>query len=149
MILQTAPAIAEIIQLDQWVIWKYVEGHDKDGNLKQDKPLFNLHTGYQGSHSNPAHWSSYDHAIAAATVHAAAGLGFVFSENWMDVAIQKRARSRRGHSALSVCAIATPRSAQAEPASRSGCVAHCRQPSSNHSARTSALKSTPNSATSR
>jgi len=78
--LQTAPTIAELIQLDQWVIWKYVEGRDKDGNPKLDKPLFNPHTGYQGSHSNPAHWSSYDQAITAAAAYAAAGLGFVFSE---------------------------------------------------------------------
>src|SRR5262245_55222282 len=71
--LQTVPAITELIQLDQWVIYK----------SKSDKAPRRLNEAGDkligASHSNPDHWVSYDHAIRTAAAMAAAGVGFVFS----------------------------------------------------------------------
>ena len=77
-IAERVPGIAELTQLDQWVVSKYVERHDKDGNLKYDKPPFSPHTGYQCSHSEPEDWGSYEAAIAI--LPRFLWLGFVFSE---------------------------------------------------------------------
>ena len=74
------PAIAELAQLDQWVISKPVR---RRGKL--DKPPFspildaNHSEPWMCSHSDPSHWSSYDTARAA--LHGFAWLGFVFHES--------------------------------------------------------------------
>jgi hypothetical protein len=79
-----APAIAELAQLDQWVISKYVPRRGKRGKL--DKPPFSpiidaMHTEpWMCSPSNPADWSSYDTARAALSRYSFQWLGFVFHE---------------------------------------------------------------------
>jgi hypothetical protein len=69
-------ALAELAQLDQWVVWKYITR-----NGKQDKPPFTLNDGLGSlrwaSHSQPADWLSY--AAAREAQHCGDGLGFVFS----------------------------------------------------------------------
>jgi primase-polymerase (primpol)-like protein len=72
----SCPALAEIAQLDQWVISKYVQGRDKDGNVKRDKPPFSPHTKRKCSHSDPLDWSSYETAVSA--LPGFDWLGFVF-----------------------------------------------------------------------
>lgn len=80
--LDRQPAIAELAQLDQWVISKYVP---KNGKL--DKPPFSplldaKHTKpWQCSHSNPAHWAGYDAAFSTLTHYRFLWMGFVFHES--------------------------------------------------------------------
>lgn len=65
-------AHAELASLDQWV----VSGHDKTPqrlNERADRLI-------GASHSEPAHWTSYAAATAAAARFGAAGVGFVFSD---------------------------------------------------------------------
>src|SRR6266545_3840076 len=75
-----APAIAELAQLDQWVISKPVP---RKGKI--DKPPFSPILDDQHdepwmcSHSNPEHWGSYDTARAA--LRGFSWLGFVFHES--------------------------------------------------------------------
>lgn len=72
--LVSLPALAELAQLDQWVI--YQSATDKAPrrlNERADKLI-------GASHSDPAHWVSYDNAIATAAALGAAGVGFVFSD---------------------------------------------------------------------
>ncbi len=63
-------ALAELAQLDQWVISKLVDGQ---------KPPFSPHTRHMCSHSNPADWSSYQAARAA--LPGFTWLGFVFHDS--------------------------------------------------------------------
>ena len=86
------PALAELAQLDQWVISKLVQARDKagrlvyadDGSPKLDKPPFSPlldkdhKKPWRCSHSAPEHWASYDTARAA--LPGFAWLGFVFHE---------------------------------------------------------------------
>ena len=80
--LDRQPAIAELAQLDQWVISKYVP---KNGKL--DKPPFSplldaKHTKpWQCNHSNPAHWAGYDAAFSTLTRYRFLWMGFVFHES--------------------------------------------------------------------
>lgn len=71
-------ALAELAQLNQWVVSRPVRRRDKHGNIKVDKPPFSPHTGYQCSHSNAAAWSNYADAHAARMRMGFAWLGFVF-----------------------------------------------------------------------
>lgn len=81
-LLDQAPAIAELAQLDQWVISKYVP---RRGKL--DKPPFSPlldaeHTKpWQCSHSEPSHWASYDVAFSTLTSYRFLWMGFVFHES--------------------------------------------------------------------
>jgi hypothetical protein len=81
-------ALAELAQLDQWVVSRPVIKLDKQGNIvydeagnpKIDKPPFSPHTGYQCSHSKPAAWSSYQDAQAARARFGFPWLGFAFHQ---------------------------------------------------------------------
>ena len=69
------PAIAELAQLDQWVVSKPVRRRNKI-----DKPPFSPHTRRMCSHSNPEHWGSYKDAQAAREQFGFSWLGIVFHE---------------------------------------------------------------------
>ena len=74
------PTIAELAQLDQWVISKPVRRRGKF-----DKPPFSPildddhKKPWMCSHSEPSHWSCYDTARAA--LPGFSWLGFVFHES--------------------------------------------------------------------
>ena len=83
---QLLPAIAELAQLDQWVISKLVPQRNKQGKvvrdefgkIKFDKPPFNPNTRIKCGHSDPSQWGSYDTARAA--LPGFMWLGFVFHD---------------------------------------------------------------------
>ncbi len=77
MTLYEAPAhpaaLAELAQLDQWVVSKPIR---RKGKI--DKPPFSPYSHEMCSHSNPAQWGSY--ADARAALAGFAWLGFVFHD---------------------------------------------------------------------
>lgn len=70
-------ALEELKSIDQWVSWKYV----KRGTGKPTKPPVDPNTGRGASHSNPAHWASFEKAEWCSKKNNLAGVGFVLSEN--------------------------------------------------------------------
>ena len=70
-------AIDELRQHKQWVAWRYLL---RPGASAPTKPPVSPITGSGASHSNPAHWSSYEVAEAFAKRRNLAGVGFVLSE---------------------------------------------------------------------
>jgi primase-polymerase (primpol)-like protein len=67
----------ELTGLRQWLIWRYIQKPDKP---KPDKVPYST-MGYQASHGNPDHWSTFECALAAAARPGFAdGVGFVFGE---------------------------------------------------------------------
>jgi primase-polymerase (primpol)-like protein len=63
---------ADLTERDHWLLWR------RERNTKVPYQI----TGYMASSTNPAHWSTFDSALAAwrRRPRAYAGLGFVFSE---------------------------------------------------------------------
>ena len=74
------PAIRELQQHKQWVAWKY---EWREGSNKPTKPPVNPHTGYGASHSKPATWSTYEHALERAQRDKLAGVGFVVADDYL------------------------------------------------------------------
>lgn len=65
-----------IVSLNQWLCWRTQKRNDKPTKI----PV-NPHTGSFGSATNPDSWASFDEARGYAIDGAAAGLGFVFTED--------------------------------------------------------------------
>jgi putative DNA primase/helicase len=62
-------------QRDQWVLWQYAT---RDGKLT--KIPFNARTGYEADATDPATWSTFEHAVEAHRKSSLwSGIGFVFS----------------------------------------------------------------------
>lgn len=77
------PAIEELKKYPNWICWRKQPHPTKEGKSK--KPIISAVTGANGSHSNPADWTTYEKAKAFYILNKArfslAGLGFVFSHN--------------------------------------------------------------------
>jgi P4 family phage/plasmid primase-like protien len=67
---------ASLIELAQWVCWKYIE---RGG--KQTKVPFNPKTGGSASTTDPTTWSSFEDAVLAWRSGEHAGVGFVFTSD--------------------------------------------------------------------
>jgi RecA-family ATPase len=66
---ENIPALNELKKINQWVAWK-LSGRDKI-------PV-NPHTGWNGSHSKPETWGTYQQALARAQADNLPGVGFVW-----------------------------------------------------------------------
>ena len=71
-------ALDELRQYRQWVAWRYLL---RPGATTPTKPPNSAITGSGASHSNPAHWSSYEEAEAFAKRRNIPGVGFALSED--------------------------------------------------------------------
>jgi len=67
----------ELKAYDQWVVWKW---ETRKG--KPTKPLYNVVTGKNASHSDPETWGTFKQAVAAYETPDSGfdGIGFVFAE---------------------------------------------------------------------
>jgi hypothetical protein len=68
---------AEILQLRQWVAWRYGETRP---NGKKSKLPINPRTGYRAGTDKPETWASYSAAVEVAKLYGLAGIGFMFSQ---------------------------------------------------------------------
>ena len=84
-------ALEELSTHRQWVAWKIDMRAGADGVLKPTKPPVNPHNGYGASHSNPAHWGTYEQAEACAMRRKLPGVGFVVTEtdNFVGIDLDK------------------------------------------------------------
>jgi len=66
----------ELRKLNQWVAWK---PKTQDGKIK--KIPVNPSTGRNAVVTDPATWTTFDHAVSYSSKIKDAGIGFVFTEN--------------------------------------------------------------------
>ncbi|MEO8593494.1 MAG: hypothetical protein ABI759_09235 [Candidatus Solibacter sp.] len=72
--LSTIPAILELAERRQWVVWR---GEDRDGNAT--KVPYDPGSGWHASVTDPTTWSEYDSATAACRDGDFSGIGFVLT----------------------------------------------------------------------
>ncbi|HEY3297017.1 MAG TPA: hypothetical protein VGK34_00035, partial [Armatimonadota bacterium] len=72
---------SELIQREQWVVWRLIDKGEKkaDGSPKFSKVPFDAKSGDPASSTGPETWCSYATAVAA--VHEYSGIGFVFHKD--------------------------------------------------------------------
>jgi Protein of unknown function (DUF3987) len=75
--LPDVPAIQRLKSRRQWVCWRY----EDRGGAKPTKVPYQPATGFKASTSNPAHWGTYDQAVARAQRGRFDGIGFVLSDD--------------------------------------------------------------------
>lgn len=69
---------AELLQLPQWVVWRY---ETRQGQDKPTKVLYNPATGARADSTEPATWASFTDTCAAFSRGRWDGLGFVVTED--------------------------------------------------------------------
>jgi hypothetical protein len=74
--LPNLPAMRTLQALRQWLCWRWAE---RDG--RKTKIPMSPHNGLGASVTNPAHWGSYDQAMAQARRRHHDGVGFVLTED--------------------------------------------------------------------
>lgn len=72
------PAIAELVALPRWVVWKYVWNKESQ---KWTKPPFIPGAGFRASINKPAHWDTYERAARVARERNFDGVGFVLTDD--------------------------------------------------------------------
>src|SRR5579872_2271857 len=71
----------ELKQLNRWLVWRYIWDANKtrkDGSgLKGDwtKPPFDYKSHYRGDGTNPANWTTFDHALKVWEQYEYDGIG--------------------------------------------------------------------------
>ncbi len=73
--------------IPHWVVWSYTERAPG----KWDKPPMQLN-GFLASPNNPAHWTTFEKAKAAVLLKKFDGVGFVFTEDFVGIDLDKSIR---------------------------------------------------------
>lgn len=75
-------AAAELRALTQWVLWRFEYRKSKDGDWELTKVPVSAATGRNAKSDDPATWSTFEAAVAAAQrSNGRLGIGFVFTSN--------------------------------------------------------------------
>lgn len=77
----------ELKKVPHWVVWSWTE----KAPGKWDKPPMQL-SGYLASPTDPSHWTSFEKAKAAVCVKKFDGVGFVFTEDYTGIDLDKSIR---------------------------------------------------------
>jgi hypothetical protein len=78
---------AELLELPQWVTWKYEKRKDKKGNEKITKVPYSAKSARRASSTDPATWGTHAEALAGVEKHQRDGIGFVFAKSGLHAGV--------------------------------------------------------------